>query len=305
MNEKLTFRRKRRPEIVIFIIAFFHGSAALSTLTMSSASNFKILGVCGGICSGKSTACKLLRDFPGAVGHIDADSLAHEVYAPGSKAIQEISDYFGDQVIDKEAGVVDRKALGSIVFSDQSKMSALEQIVWPHVKNSLTREIEKLKSSVRNSDRSVAIVEAAVMLDAGWQDIFDGIWVVRTQREAALYRMVENRGIDVDAAALRIDAQISRRGIGNADEELENDNISAIIENEGSLEDFTHSLKAKVRHYFHYQINAFFRTLNFLLHYYLHLFSKSGKNFSNKMNLLTRIGNYTESTLQLICNSRL
>lgn len=87
----------------------------------------KIMGVCGGIGSGKSYACSLLTQKINEVTddnvkahHIDTDSLAHGVYAPGSKAIQEIGEEFGNHVI--ADGTVDRKVLGSIVFADPSKM---------------------------------------------------------------------------------------------------------------------------------------------------------------------------------------
>eukprot|EP00814_Leptocylindrus_danicus_P021329 CAMPEP_0116014946 /NCGR_PEP_ID=MMETSP0321-20121206/6552_1 /TAXON_ID=163516 /ORGANISM="Leptocylindrus danicus var. danicus, Strain B650" /LENGTH=134 /DNA_ID=CAMNT_0003484639 /DNA_START=36 /DNA_END=437 /DNA_ORIENTATION=- len=127
-------------------------------------SGMKTLGVCGGIASGKSQACKILREFPGVIAHIDADSLAHSVYAPGSSVIDEIADHFGrGKVIDDE-GCVDRKALGSIVFSSPEQMSALEivfsspeqmsaleQIVWPHVRSRLQDELDRTEQELDNN----------------------------------------------------------------------------------------------------------------------------------------------------------
>ena len=94
--------------------------------------SISIVGVCGSIGSGKSFACSLmtskLNEKPSSsetpeitAHHIDTDSLAHGVYAPGSKAISEIGDEFGQDVIAN--GTVDRKALGAIVFSDGTKMA--------------------------------------------------------------------------------------------------------------------------------------------------------------------------------------
>jgi hypothetical protein len=87
--------------------------------------SLKIVGICGAIGSGKSYASSLLTSKINELSdmtahHIDTDSLAHGVYAPGSKAIDEIGDEFGEHVISN--GTVDRKALGSIVFSNNSKM---------------------------------------------------------------------------------------------------------------------------------------------------------------------------------------
>ena len=112
--------------------------------------SMKILGVCGGIGSGKSTACELMVDRLGCAGRIgelntcsydvsshictrlthqrvsipDADKLAHVVYEPGSKALQEIVSEFGQDIVDKSSnGLIDRKKLGAIVFSDANAMS--------------------------------------------------------------------------------------------------------------------------------------------------------------------------------------
>ena len=87
--------------------------------------SLSILGVCGSIGSGKSFACSLLTSKINTLTelsahHIDTDSLAHGVYAPGSKAIEEIGKEFGDHVIAN--GTVDRKALGAIVFGDRAEM---------------------------------------------------------------------------------------------------------------------------------------------------------------------------------------
>lgn len=210
---------------------------------MMTNNRLKVLGVCGGICSGKSLACKILQGFPEAVAHIDADSLAHSVYTPGSKAIEDIRDYFGAKVIDSSTGTVNRKELGSIVFSDQSQMAALERIVWPHVQQKLQEELNNLESNLNDVKQNIAIVEGAVMIDAGWQDMFDGVWVVHSPVEIALARLEKNRGLSSAEALTRIDAQSSRRGIGNIDEEVKNGVVTTVIENNGTVNDLTRSLQ--------------------------------------------------------------
>eukprot|EP00816_Leptocylindrus_hargravesii_P010152 CAMPEP_0196819264 /NCGR_PEP_ID=MMETSP1362-20130617/69784_1 /TAXON_ID=163516 /ORGANISM="Leptocylindrus danicus, Strain CCMP1856" /LENGTH=237 /DNA_ID=CAMNT_0042197681 /DNA_START=55 /DNA_END=768 /DNA_ORIENTATION=- len=212
----------------------------------------KTLGVCGGIASGKSQACKILREFPGVIAHIDADSLAHSVYAPGSSVIDEIADHFGREKVIDDQGCVDRKALGAIVFSSPEQMSALEQIVWPHVRSRLQDELDRTEQELDNNhidsdtdtdtDR-IAVVEAAVMLDAGWQDMFDGLWVVKTPRDVAISRMVEYRKMSANDAALRIDAQELRRGIGNLEDEVNAGVVSAVVENVGDIDDLSGALR--------------------------------------------------------------
>jgi hypothetical protein len=101
---------------------------------------FKVLGVCGGIGSGKSSACKLLVSELGCLAHLDADSIAHTVYRPGSQAVRDIVEEFGRDILllpprqardhtknddtEKEnKDEIDRKKLGAIVFADRSAMS--------------------------------------------------------------------------------------------------------------------------------------------------------------------------------------
>jgi len=202
-----------------------------------------IVGVCGSIGSGKSFACSLLtsklNEKPSSseitAHHIDTDSLAHGVYAPGSAAISEIGEEFGQDVIAN--GTVDRKALGAIVFGDGTKMAKLEKIVWPHVKDLILQRIQDIQESTQregqNKCYNVVVVEAAVLLDANWSDMFDAVWLVRASSDTSCERLVEKRGMAKEDALNRLNAQLSRRGIGNWKEELEGGAVTAVIENEG------------------------------------------------------------------------
>eukprot|EP00978_Attheya_sp_CCMP212_P005861 scaffold13078_cov48-Attheya_sp.AAC.2 len=219
----------------------------------------RVLGVCGGIGSGKSEACRILVSKLGCAAHIDADQVAHGVYAPGSEALNEIIAAFGPSVTitEGESEELDRKKLGSIVFSDPSEMARLERIVWPHVKTlvvekiaEVQREMTKRSSSSimsENGGDGVVIVEAAVMLDAGWEDWLDGVWVVRVEPSTAQQRLVSDRGMTLEDALLRMEAQQSRRGIGNLEKEVQNGVVTAIVDNDGSLEDLTNALKTALK----------------------------------------------------------
>lgn len=93
---------------------------------------FKVLGICGGIGSGKSTAAKLLVSDCSCLAHLDADSLAHSVYSPGSQAVKDIADAFGTQVLVEGSDTleIDRKKLGAIVFEDRNDMAVSSCQAW-------------------------------------------------------------------------------------------------------------------------------------------------------------------------------
>jgi dephospho-CoA kinase len=88
----------------------------------------------------------------------------------------------------------------------------------------------------------VVVLEAAVLLDAEWDDLLDGIWVVTAPKSVTLNRLMETRGLPQEEAEKRITAQDSRRGIGNLDEEISNGVVTGVIENKGSLDDLKQAL---------------------------------------------------------------
>eukprot|EP00980_Cylindrotheca_fusiformis_P024257 scaffold11680_cov142-Cylindrotheca_fusiformis.AAC.15 len=208
----------------------------------------KVLGVCGGIGSGKSTACKLLVSDLGCIAHLDADSIAHSVYTPGSQAVKEIVSEFGSDILqDDSQDTIDRKKLGKIVFAERSAMAKLEHIVWPHVKTKIAEKIEIVRNEWTDGKTTgsepVIVLEAAILLDAGWDDILDGVWAVRAPASFSLERLMETRNLSKEEAEKRMGAQQSSRGIGNIDEEVRNGVITAVIENAGSLDDLKQALR--------------------------------------------------------------
>jgi dephospho-CoA kinase len=133
-------------------------------------------------------------------------------------------------------------------------LQILERLVWPHVKTLLMEHIQVAKSqwaegkSRSSSDGSspvpVVILEAAVLLDAEWDDMLDGVWVITAPREVALKRLMETRGLSEEESNKRIDAQQSRRGIGNLEDEIQKKTVSHVINNSGSEEELTKALRA-------------------------------------------------------------
>lgn len=184
------------------------------------------IGLTGGIASGKSQVGRYLSELGATV--IDADRVAHETYAPGTPGIQQLTDAFGRDIIGPD-GAVDRAKLGARIFGDAAARDRLTAIVWP-----LTRDLVDTRTrEAEAAGAPAAVVEAALLFEAGWKDAFDEVWFVSSPLEAVLERLQE-RGLDEAAAAQRLGAA--------TDESRGRTLATRIIENDGDLE----TLRAKV-----------------------------------------------------------
>jgi dephospho-CoA kinase len=158
---------------------------------------------------------------------------------------------FGEDIL-MNGKEIDRKKLGAIVFSDPSKMRKLEQIVWPHVQQEIQSRIEQCRKEWEGKSKEdkvpIVVVEAAVLLDAGWHNSFlDAVWVVTVPHHVAVQRITETRGLSVEEAEKRIEAQTFRRGIGNVEDEVKNNVVTATIDNSGSLDELKEALSTKLK----------------------------------------------------------
>lgn len=151
--------------------------------------------------SGKSTAAKHLKSLGAFV--IDADRLGHEVYAPGEPAHARVLAAFGEDLVDAD-GFINRKLLGSRVFGDPQQLRRLTDIVWPEIRRLAENRIRAAKV-----DHRVLVLEAAVLLEAGWDQDCDEVWAVILAPELAVQRAVARDGLAEEAVRQRLDAQMS------------------------------------------------------------------------------------------------
>jgi dephospho-CoA kinase len=130
-------------------------------------------------------------------------------------------------------------------------MKKLEAIVWPHTKNAVLNQIEAIRSETSDnktiSRYPIIVVEAAMLLDADWNEFLDGLWIVTTSTDNALQRLMETRNLTQEEAQKRIDAQQARRGVGNLLDEVERGFVSAVIENNGDLHELQQALTSKLK----------------------------------------------------------
>jgi dephospho-CoA kinase len=187
------------------------------------------IGLTGGIGSGKSTVAQILGEFGAPI--LDADKVAHTTYAPGGPAYEAVIAAFGAQVLAADR-TIDRKKLGSIVFGKPELLNKLTSIVWPATFEGIRRSIAELRAS---GEKPLVVVEAAILIEANWQPLFDEIWLVRAPREQVVTRIEIQRGLKPAETETRIRAQLS-------DEERAK-HATLVIENNGSIEELRDLLK--------------------------------------------------------------
>ena len=190
-----------------------------------------IIGLTGGIASGKSTAAKYLQSVGAHV--IDADLLGHRAYEPGTDAHRKVIDAFGEAVRQAD-DQIDRKALGAKVFGDPKALVRLTDIVWPEIRRLAEAEIDQIRTT--SADR-VVVLEAAVLIEAGWQDIADEVWVVIVDRNTAVTRAMARDGADEAAVQARIDSQLSN--------EARTAEATVVIDNSGTEDEMIARLETE------------------------------------------------------------
>jgi dephospho-CoA kinase len=179
------------------------------------------IGLTGGIASGKSLVSAMLAEK--GVPVIEADRVGHESYRQGSEARRRVVKAFGPEVVGPD-GEIDRRALGARVFGDAEARQRLGAIVWPAMRGMM----EERLAGLRDEDVSVAVLEAAVLIEADWLPLVDEVWVVTVPGEVARQRLMSRNGLTADQADARISAQLR-----NEDRTRYAD---VVIDNSGSLE---------------------------------------------------------------------
>lgn len=161
-----------------------------------------IIGLLGGIASGKSKMTERFQIM--GAGVIDCDKLAHSLYEPGEECYQAIIDNFGPEILESN-GKIDRKKLGSIVFSDKGKLEELNGIVWPNLLKKSKNRIQELH---KIEGKEIIVLEAAVLLQAGWETECHEIWSCIIPKDVAVQRIMERNNLTEDEATARIISQV-------------------------------------------------------------------------------------------------
>lgn len=180
-----------------------------------------VIGLTGGIGSGKSTVAKYLAELGAVV--IDADKVGHEAFKSGTPLFSEVVAAFGDGILAPD-GEIDRKKLGQIVFNDAASLARLNQIMHPRMREMVRLQIDEY----RRRGAGVVVLEAYGLIEAGWTPLVDQVWVTVASERAVIERLQLQRNLPESDILARIRSQMSN-------EEREK-HAQVVIRNEGKLE---------------------------------------------------------------------
>lgn len=161
-----------------------------------------VIGLTGGIASGKSTISALLKKMGAKI--IDADEIAREIVQPGSPTLLEIEQRFGSELINQD-GSLNRKALGEKVFRDSSLVKELNSITHPRIKN-LTENI--IRDIYETDPEAIVVIDAPLLLEANMESLVDEIWVAAVDEKIQVKRIMERDRLSATEALARINNQL-------------------------------------------------------------------------------------------------
>ncbi|CAH1059175.1 dephospho-CoA kinase [Paenibacillus pseudetheri] len=180
-----------------------------------------IIGLTGGIASGKSTVSALFVSKGARL--VDADVIAREVMLPGHEVLAAAVKQFGSEILSPD-GTLNRGKLGDIVFQDPAALQALNNLTHPAIR----REIKERMNSMEEEDpKKLTIVDIPLLFESGLENMFHEILVVYVPREVQIARLMERNGLSLEQAEARLNAQM--------DIEAKRNKADYIIDNSGEL----------------------------------------------------------------------
>jgi dephospho-CoA kinase len=188
------------------------------------------VGLTGGVACGKSTVGEMLAGH--GAHFLKADTLAHQLYAPGTDVHRDIVRHFGTEIL-KPDGPIDRPKLANLAFPN--RIGELNAIVHPAV---ITAQTKWMDETERRDPHGVAVIEAALIIEAGAAKDFDKIIVVTCDFERKVERYGRRAGISLEAAR----AEVARRSAAQLSDEDKCAYATYVIDNSGSIEDTGHQV---------------------------------------------------------------
>ena len=182
----------------------------------------RVIGLTGGIASGKTLVSQQLAERGAVV--IDADKVGHQAYRKGTETYRAVVEAFGPHVVASD-GEIDRRALGARVFAEPEARRRLEEIVCP----ALRAMMEEQLAALRSEGIAVAVLEAALLIEADWLPLVDEVWLVLVSPEKARQRLIARNGLTEEQAEQRLQSQLTN--------DERRPHATLVIENDGSREE--------------------------------------------------------------------
>ena len=165
-----------------------------------------IIGLTGGIATGKSTVAEMLVKRGALL--VDADQIARDVVAPGSEVLVKIATFFMEQYqlnVVQENGALDRKTLGELVFSNPHAKEALNSMIHPPIRKQI---IERIQTLERENPQKLIIADIPLLFESKYDYMFDEVMLVYVSRQTQLQRLMKRDGITLEQAEQRLAAQL-------------------------------------------------------------------------------------------------
>jgi len=162
----------------------------------------KVIGLTGGIGSGKSTVAQFLAELGAII--VDADKIGHEALKPGGEVWERIVNEFGKGVVTVN-GDINRAKLGELVFGNDEARMSLNRIMHPTMYNMVKAQLEEY----RRQGVSIVVLEVPLLLEAGWSSLVDEVWVAVAPETVVMERLASRTGLSEQEARARIQVQLS------------------------------------------------------------------------------------------------
>ena len=193
-----------------------------------------VIGITGGIGTGKSTAAKIFADR--GVRVLDADEISRKVTGHDGRALDSIRELLGSKIIDS-SGNMNRKMVAGLVFSDRTKLDKLSAIIHRQVLDEMAEEIEK----EREKGTKVIVLDVPIPVQKGFLDVCNQVWVISADDDVRLERIIQ-RGLSAEDARRRMEMQMTRE---------EYEELADIVIENNSDED---ALRAKIDIHIHKEL---------------------------------------------------
>jgi dephospho-CoA kinase len=160
-----------------------------------------VIGVTGNLGTGKTTVSQMLVEL--GARHIEADEVGHELLQHDKMARRQIVAAFGKSILNA-SGEIDREKLARLVFDDKAALARLNRITHPRILRLVKRKIEEY----HKASAGVVVVEAALLIEAGWRSQVDQLWVTTAPEGTIVARLMKSRGMTEEQILDRLRAQM-------------------------------------------------------------------------------------------------